>query len=974
MEFGNRPVIKFVITLLLIMHSLASPASAKVILVDVDADGANNGSSWADAFDNLQDALAAALSGDVIRVARGVYKPDRGVGINSGNRNSTFTLRNGVVIRGGYAGYGEPDPDARDFINHPSILSGDLLDNDKPLENLQWQTIHDYLTDPARDDNCRTILTGRGISAGSILDGFTITGGHIATEQVLSSPASTGAGLMLTDSAVTIINCTFVRNSIFASSESSARGAAVYISGGSPVLENCTFVENIVFGGNVRAIGGAVFQLDSEPEFNACTFERNIATGYDSAYYGGALANCGGNAKITASSFAANSSLFAGGAIYNCQDANVAVVDCSFSENACESAGAAVFASSESQGAARTVFDNCSFARNTAYTGGAAVYSFMIDLSIRNCTFEENHANHQGGAVWIEGDAVPCTIIASRFTSNSAGQAGGALSAVNASVSLKDSSFTENAAMLAGAVFSGNTNLTVDKCSFESNEADSIGGAAVMGAETARYTDCVFRSNTAYLGGGLWSGNEAELTLTRCLFDLNHAVDDGGAVSIAESGRKLLADNSLFVRNTAGASGGAIYTRASQQSFYNCTFSRNTADRAAAVNAFAGQASMINCIVWANSDPMGNSQVSQLAFGQTPTVNYCCIQNLPGDLGGAGNIDRDPAFVSAQFNEFRLERESPCINTGANHAVDPGQMDLDGRQRVVRSIVDMGAYEFQGPFAWYVDGRNGSDSGSGWTQSTALRTIQRAVNRAERGDTVFVLPALYDQDVRFMGKAVKLQGLAVAGEIAVIQNTNDFAVSFYHGEGPDSIVSNFVIRNSLAGVFAAGSTPVVRNVTFVGNTYGVAAYVGATVSVSNCIFYQSEETDLYECTATYSCMSRESQGDGNIFGDPLFADPGGGDYHLLSERGRYEASTQQWVLDVATSPCIDAAEPFMDPQKEPMPNGARINMGAFGDTPFASMSQWRIEGDADYDGRVNMKDLAIILENWSTAASPNLRQ
>jgi len=52
-----------------------------VIYVDDDAAGANNGSSWANAFNYLQDALEVAESGDEIRVAQGTYKPDRGAGI-----------------------------------------------------------------------------------------------------------------------------------------------------------------------------------------------------------------------------------------------------------------------------------------------------------------------------------------------------------------------------------------------------------------------------------------------------------------------------------------------------------------------------------------------------------------------------------------------------------------------------------------------------------------------------------------------------------------------------------------------------------------------------------------------------------------------------------------------------------------------------------------------------------------------------
>ena len=75
---------------------------------------------------------------------------------------------------------------------------------------------------------------------------------------------------------------------------------------------------------------------------------------------------------------------------------------------------------------------------------------------------------------------------------------------------------------------------------------------------------------------------------------------------------------------------------------------------------------------------------------------------------------------------------------------------------------------------------------------------------------------------------------------------------------------------------------------------------------------------------------------GNIFADPLFADPENGDFHLKSEGGRWDG--EKWVYDSLTSPCIDAGDPEDDYSNEPEPNGDRINMGAYGNTPEASKS------------------------------------
>jgi hypothetical protein len=71
----------------------------------------------------------------------------------------------------------------------------------------------------------------------------------------------------------------------------------------------------------------------------------------------------------------------------------------------------------------------------------------------------------------------------------------------------------------------------------------------------------------------------------------------------------------------------------------------------------------------------------------------------------------------------------------------------------------------------------------------------------------------------------------------------------------------------------------------------------------------------------------------------LFVDPDNDDYHLRSERGRYWPEHDVWVLDKVTSPCIDGGDPTMDPSYEPMPNGGLLNMGAYGGTPYAGMSE-----------------------------------
>ena len=107
----------------------------------------------------------------------------------------------------------------------------------------------------------------------------------------------------------------------------------------------------------------------------------------------------------------------------------------------------------------------------------------------------------------------------------------------------------------------------------------------------------------------------------------------------------------------------------------------------------------------------------------------------------------------------------------------------------------------------------------------------------------------------------------------------------------------------------------------------------------------SENTFILEYNDIYNCESgyyNNANSNTDIHLNPLLnkgietTQPDSVDFHLKSEAGRWNGF--EWVEDDITSPCIDAANPLSNYENEPLPNGGRANIGAYGNTNEASKS------------------------------------
>jgi hypothetical protein len=480
--------------------ALAGPAGP-VRYVDDDGAPGGDGLTWDTAYAFLQDALAeAGLPGsDIleIRVAQGTYAPDRNAAEpdGSGDRLATFQLLSGVSMLGGYAGLGAADPDRREVRLFESILSGDLLGDDQP----------DFIN---VGDNSYSVVTGSGTDATARLDGFVIAGGNADGTEDDALSLGRGGGLWSFMGSPTIANTTFRHN------RARLNGGAMYNhTQSSPAVTGCTFHDNVT----VQWSGGAVFNYLSGPAVTDCRFEANRAQNQGGAVFnhtstGPTILHCAliGNTAVTQEGGAISSYL-----------STWTVSDCRFEGNIAMAGDGGAISGYRSN----ATIEGCWFEGNSASVGAAVNGSRPGESTVRDCVFENNHANFFGGAVRFGNDA---------------------------DVDLRNCIFRDNTADLAGGglIVAGATRpAEVRDCVFLRNDGGLLGGGFIDDSGSM-FVNCVVSRNVAIGfgeevggGGGLTGGNAS---LVNCSLSGN----DGWALRVADAGTALF--NCIIWGNTPG--------------------------------------------------------------------------------------------------------------------------------------------------------------------------------------------------------------------------------------------------------------------------------------------------------------------------------------------------------------------------------------------------------------------------------------
>ena len=397
---------------------------------------------------------------------------------------------------------------------------------------------------------------------------FNIVGGNVVFKNIrlVNSNSYYGHGLLYGAifGNATAINCTFDKDSV-----------AMYSNDpGGSIAINCTFT------GNGGTNGGALHNVNA---IN-CTFIGN------SADNGGAVFN----STVINCTFIGNSA-DNGGAAYNCT-----AIDCNFINNYADNGGAFSIGSAY----------NCNFTDNYVSLANNHFGGATYNVSAFNSTFINNSCLEEGGAM-VFGTAENCT-----FINNSAGISsdianGTVINSIFSGLSQRISFSEVINCSFINITGSGDERTIVNSNAYNCTFINLVMCGAISNGNAY---NCTFKNITLdYIGAAIYEGNAYNSTLMDIELRAG-AIYGGNAdgctfinISSSDSGAAIWggnAYNSIFINNTSGFSGGAIFECVS---VINCTFICNTASYRG--GAFYGKDNLVcdNCTFINNSAEAGSA-------------------------------------------------------------------------------------------------------------------------------------------------------------------------------------------------------------------------------------------------------------------------------------------------------------------------------------------------------------------------------
>ncbi len=330
-----------------------------------------DGSSWAAAYNNLDDAILSSTSTSEIWIAKGTYLPQKDTTGNvnpADNRSKTFFINKNVKLFGGFLG-SETLLSAANPTTNPTILSGDIGVANDSTDNA-FHVI--YIT-----------TNTNSIDNSTVLNGLTITKGFAGMPLVAGQNVHSGGGIYFNSIGNSKTTSPLITNCIFINNSARTGGACYFnIKGNTvvPIFTNCIFKNNYAgtSPSSLNGAGGAVrFDITGTVAaiFNNCLFEQNIAGSGGSIYnicYSGSS-----NLSLNNSYFIKNKAN-SGGVIYSCSNGATVVnkpvfTNTAFVENQGVNVGGVIY-NIANNGETSSEAINCIFTKNSS-SSGAAMYS-----------------------------------------------------------------------------------------------------------------------------------------------------------------------------------------------------------------------------------------------------------------------------------------------------------------------------------------------------------------------------------------------------------------------------------------------------------------------------------------------------------------------------------------------------------------------------------------------------------------------
>ncbi len=223
-----------------------------------------------------------------------------------------------------------------------------------------------------------------------------------------------------------------------------------------------------------------------------------------------------------------------------------------------------------------------------------------------------------------------------------------------------------------------------------------------------------------------------------------------------------------------------------------------------------------------------------------------------------------------------------------------------------------------------ISGNSSAGHGGGVSASGKITITRNTIssNSAQAGGGIYLSSVT---------KTARINSNIISGNMA----GSGGGIYCWQGRPGMRIAGNTISGNSAqtaGGVYCYRAPPVITNsiICFSESGEGIFVVGRPRPTVSYCNMHGNAGRDYWGFTPS---------GPGNISQDPLFADAVGGDFHLKSTGGRWDPVAGSWICDEEHSPCIDRGDPGADCSDEPVPNGKRVNMGAYGNTSEASKSR-----------------------------------